>query len=116
MCERQQPNRRSQGATNREDAIRRASLAWGTCAVYVRGTLRAAGVKGQLRQLDEWAVGKRGRGLVGRLIDLVAWQRRHGVARQHTENCLRQLATDITDGVYRTNYGRPTRRDDNGAA
>ena len=39
-------------------AVERVSQVWSTCAVHTRGELRAYGIRGELRRLDDYAAGE----------------------------------------------------------
>lgn len=56
----------------RGTAVQRAARRWQECALYVRGELRAQGVHGELRRLDDYVNGQRGAGMAKLLADFAA--------------------------------------------
>lgn len=65
-----------------ERAVVRASRAWRECAVHVRGELRALGVRGELRRVDDYASGARGVSTTRTLAEFVAFCRESGLSRE----------------------------------
>ncbi|WP_353268590.1 hypothetical protein [Gemmatimonas sp.] len=53
-------------------AVARASRPWQTCTLHVRGKIRAHGVRGDLRRLDDYVRGQRGAGYARFLADFAA--------------------------------------------
>ncbi len=52
--------------------------------MHVRGELRAHGVQGELRRLDEYAAGTRGGGWAAFVADFAAYCREQGLPRDET--------------------------------
>lgn len=87
-------------STTTRDAVRRASQAWQTCAVHVRGELRAHGVRGELRRLDDYASGQRGDGVARFLAEFAEYARQHGMPANRLAAHLGELTADVVTAVY----------------
>lgn len=84
----------------KEGAVTRAAQAWQTCAVHVRGELRAHGVRGYLRRLDDYAAGYRGTGVAVFLSDFAQYAKDHGMPADRVEEHLTRLVSDVVGQVY----------------
>lgn len=89
-------------STERHRAVRRASRVWQECAVHVRGGLRAHGVRGELRRLDEYAAGTRGAQWLAFVADFAAHCREHGLPAEtvamHVTTATERVVLDAYDG------------------
>lgn len=82
------------------EAARVASREWGTCSVYVRGELRAMGVKGELRRLDEYASGKRGAGALKFLADFAQFCKARGLPKEKAALHVASAAERVVISAY----------------
>lgn len=87
-------------ATVSEQAVVRAARAWRECAVHVRGQLRAYGVQGELRRLDEYAAGTRGGGWAAFLADFARYCRAQGLPRDEAAVSVATTAEQIVLAAY----------------
>ena len=81
-------------------AVERASAMWQECAVHVRGELRAHGVRGELRRLDDYASGERGAAVARFLSDFTAYAKAHGMPAHRIAAHLGELTAGVVATVY----------------
>ncbi len=86
--------------TAKGSALLRACRVWQTEAAVIRGDLRARGVHGDLRTLDEIASGRRGTNAPTQLTKLALEMRNGGVPEAVTAARLANVAAQITALVY----------------
>ena len=86
-------------------AVQRASAVWQECAVHVRGELRAHGVRGELRRLDDYASGQRGDGVARFLSDFAAYAKEHGMPAHRVAAHLGELTAGVVATVYADGKG-----------
>jgi len=84
----------------RGTAVQRAARRWQECALYVRGELRAQGVHGELRRLDDYVNGQRGSGMAKLLADFAAYCRDHGLPADRVAAHLGSMAADVVADAY----------------
>lgn len=84
----------------RGTAVQRAAQRWQECALYVRGELRAQGVHGELRRLDDYVNGQRGSGMAKLLADFAAYCRDHGLPAARVAEHLGRMAADVVADAY----------------
>jgi len=83
-----------------DSATTRACRAWQTKAVVIRGDLRAQGVHGDLRTLDEIAAGRRGTSVPTQLTKLAMEMRDHGMSEAAVTLRLTRIAAVIAAIVF----------------
>jgi hypothetical protein len=86
--------------TTQRSGVTRAARAWQVCAVHVRGELRAHGVHGHLRRLDDYAAGYRGTGIAEFLSDFVRYARAHGMPADRVTQHLSALVDEVVTAAY----------------
>ncbi len=76
---------------------------WGECCLFVRGVMRAKGVKGALPQMDRYVSTKRGGGYARFLYDFVEHVREASGGRVPADVLVRELgelSADVVMQVY----------------
>ncbi len=81
-------------------AFDRAVQRFGECALYVRGEIRACGGRGELRRLDDYVSGTRGRGFAAFLADFAGYCAEHGMPAERVAAHLGALTADVVADVY----------------
>lgn len=81
-------------------AIVAASQRWQEAAVHIRGQLRARGVRGELRPLNTFASGQRGKAAVRQLLTLVRHAHAGGLPAHVIASDLGALTAGIVADVY----------------
>lgn len=81
-------------------AVERARRAWADMARETRTDLRAMGVHGPLRRLDDATSGTRGRAVPQGMAALALEMRAHGVPRAEAAERLTHFAQDIVALAY----------------
>ena len=84
----------------RGKAFDRAVEVFGECALHVRGELRAYGVRGEVRRLDDYANGKRGVGMARLLADFAMYCRERGMPEDRMAVRLREMVDGVVSEVY----------------
>lgn len=83
-------------------AVERVSQVWSTCAVHTRGELRAYGIRGELRRLDDYAAGERGTGFARMLHDFIAYCRDNRMPPERIEHRLHLMTSEAVRVVSDT--------------
>ena len=83
----------------RPSAIIRAQKQWGECALFARSSLRARGIRGDLRPLDEIASGRRGKAVPTGISQLALDLHRAGMSGEEIRALLSEKLTDIVHEV-----------------
>ena len=91
MCD---TNRRKQAA------VEATSKHWAECAYWVRGELRAYGVKGELRLLKDYAAGDRGKAAEKQMRELAEIARVNGMPASKLAQRICSMASAIVADVY----------------
>lgn len=89
----------------RGTAVQRAARRWQECALYVRGEIRARGVHGELRRLDDYVNGSRGAGMARLLADFAAYCRDRGLPANRVAAHLGSMAADVVADAYTNDKG-----------
>lgn len=76
--------------------VAQVSRAWSECALHVRGQLRAYGVRGELRRLDDYTSGNRGAGMARFIAEFVAYCHEKGMP---PDAIAQRLGTFTADAV-----------------
>ncbi len=80
-------------------AVARAAKAWGECAYESRGALRQIGVRGELRRLDDYASGARGRSASTTLAEFSRVLLANGMAKEAVRERLCAMIAQTVDAV-----------------
>lgn len=86
-------------------AVQRASALWQECAYHVRGELRAHGVRGELRRLDDYAAGQSGQSIARFLSDFAQYAKGHGMPAHRVAAHLGELTAGVVADVYTDGKG-----------
>lgn len=84
----------------RTSAVAKASRHWREAALHIRGELRAHGVQGHLRRLDDYARGERGDGIARLIADYAAYCRDLGLPAASFAREIGNATADITADVW----------------
>lgn len=90
-------------------AIQRAAQRWMcAAAVFMRSELRAQGVCGPMKLLNEYATGERGKAAPDQLATFVRFARDNGMSEADAQLTLRQLVDGLTSDVFAERDRRDT--------
>lgn len=91
------------GRATAPSAVQHASTSkhWAECAYWVRGELRAHGVKGELRLLKDYSCGDRGKAAEKQMRELAEIARENGMPAGKLAQRLGVMAAGIVADVYR---------------